>query len=191
MLFVSISIAQNSSIICKYSYDENDEVSIIISINGNAFTAIYSEFIGDGGWDKYLTGNFEKGIANCKILGCRNTGFSGDDGSSYSNIQTDCGKMVLYLAQNKSILNIDNPDPVNNENGWQLKLLKQSIDVPLTDVRNVREMPSISSKIISKIDFGKIKLELLQIGPFEKIGTKIGFWYKIKIENSEGWVYGG
>ncbi|MEI6061900.1 MAG: hypothetical protein WCR72_14440 [Bacteroidota bacterium] len=99
--------------------------------------------------------------------------------------------MVLYLAQNKSILNIDNPDPVNNENGWQLKLLKQSIDVPLTDVRNVREMPSISSKIISKIDFGKIKLELLQIGPFEKIGTKIGFWYKIKIENSEGWVYGG
>lgn len=58
-------------------------------------------------------------------------------------------------------------------------------------LRNLRESPDLSSKIISKIDPNKSNAEVIEIGKPQEIGKMYEFWYKIKINNFEGWIFGG
>ncbi len=58
-------------------------------------------------------------------------------------------------------------------------------------LRDLKETPYLSSKTISKIDPKNSKAELIEIGKLQKINKTNEFWYKIKINNFEGWILGG
>ena len=193
VFFTNYCFTQNNSKVCLYS-DNPDEgsVSLIISFDGNSFKAFYSEYPGDGVSDYYLTGTFENNKAICKVLACRNYGTSGDTGEDYNTLSTtDCGTKFLYSKSGKSIINVDDPDPLKSNLGWHMKLLNEQPKVPLNDMRNFRETPSKTGKIISKIDLSKDRLNILELGPFEIIGIKAGFWYKVSSNGVEGWIFGG
>jgi len=91
-------------------------------------------------------------------------------------------------------------------NGNQMKLLEFSgggpVDInelTLSQIRysftgaskNFRDLPNTKSNIIGKIDCKKVKIELIEIGKKEEIGKTIDFWYKVRIDDKIGWLFGG
>lgn len=59
------------------------------------------------------------------------------------------------------------------------------------DISDFRELPNMKSRILSKVDPAKIRIELLDIGNFEKEVEIPDFWYKVRINGVVGWIFGG
>ncbi|MFZ4401918.1 MAG: hypothetical protein ACOYO1_17950 [Bacteroidales bacterium] len=60
-----------------------------------------------------------------------------------------------------------------------------------TKNKKIYSSPNINSSVISTIDAKTSKIKLLGIGNFEKNGNDYDIWYKIMINEKEGWIYGG
>jgi hypothetical protein len=188
MIFViNQNYGQNASLVRKYVGTNTDWNSnnlnnyVFIKMNENSFSAYYFVQGDEGGYEvKYLKGNFEKNVAKCKILGCKSSGVS-------DIIKMDCGTMNIYLKNNKSVLMMGDPESPYDK----MELTQDTVYLSLNEIRNIRESPLVTAKVITKIDFADAHVELLDIGDFEKIGNFISFWYKVKVNGLIGWVYGG
>jgi len=54
----------------------------------------------------------------------------------------------------------------------------------------LRAEPSFNSSIFYSSD-DQLDAEIIEIGPYEKINDTYDVWYKVKINNSSAWVFGG
>ena len=54
----------------------------------------------------------------------------------------------------------------------------------------LRSEPSLNSTIFYNSD-DQVDAEIIEIGPYEKINDIHDVWYKVKINNSSAWVFGG
>ncbi len=180
------------SSVMMYALDPEDlSVHLIIDIGEDSFKAFYSEYIGDGGWDYYLSGSFSQGVAKCKVLACRNYGYNGEDGTDYNNVVDDCGTKVLYLKSQGFIINVDDPDPLATNQGWQLELLDTPASLPCFGELMLRDTPSFFGNSIATIDCENYPNEIIEIGPFENKAGLPGFWYRVRVNGREGWIFGG
>ena len=66
------------------------------------------------------------------------------------------------------------------------KILK-SLSITVIDADIVaREVLTLYPQILKKV-----KIELIEIGKKEEIGKTIDFWYKVRIDDKIGWLFGG
>ena len=78
---------------------------------------------------------------------------------------------------------------INGGSPLEMQLIETSYN--FIGVRNFRDNPKVTSKILNKVDLSKIQVKLIEIGNVETIGKETDFWYKVKINDIEGWIFGG
>ncbi len=62
--------------------------------------------------------------------------------------------------------------------------------ITITRETELRPDPSTNSKKFYNSD-EQLDAEIIEIGPYEKINDTYDVWYKVKINNSSAWVFGG
>lgn len=155
---------------------------ILISTTGSNIKALYNVYFDSmGGRMSCLSGK----VAGSTINGISYVFLAGEGGEFYGieeqkfkiEIAVDKSKIKYYLYST--------PDAEGTE--MVLTDFKYSF---IGGISNLRELPNSKSKILSKVDLLKTKIELIDIGNFEKIGAASNFWYKVKINEVEGWLFG-
>lgn len=109
---------------------------------------------------------------------------------NYSLSKTDSAQFELKFESNGDKLRITEKYSSDNQETKELTLSQLRYSFFGAN-RNFREYPNTKSFIIGKIDCKKEIIELIEIGNKEDIGGVVDFWYKIKIGDKIGWMYGG
>ena len=197
LLFISIialliantfCFAQNSNSLNFYGYDDGIEYDyIVIHINNMTVRAFHSggENVEGSSSKTFFTGSIKDGniSGNCKMI------FSFYDDETDGEI-TDEKDETFLINMNTDQSKIKIFKPKENTQS-PTGLAKAEFSYEFTGIRNFRQDPNTNGKILSKVDFANSEAELLEIGNLEKIGQTTDFWYKVKIQNSEGWIFGG
>lgn len=145
---------------------------ILMSFNGNNVNAYYFSYCdGTGGGGSILTGKKNGSIISGKMN----------------------GEMIFNIEMIPAEFKIKFNYKINGLNETQSSELfatypKYSFD---GNIKNIRESPTTTSKILLKTDVQKAKIQLIEIGNSEMIGNTFDFWYKVKINGVEGWLFGG
>lgn len=175
------AISQTSTIIKQYVEDEWG-CQILVCYQENNVRALYAGRIGSNDFKTYLTGNMNKNIISGTSIteGYFYAG-PGTEEESYSDgtfkIETDDLRSILKLFEDNST------EPIEFHSigpSWNF-----------SGNKNLRGEPSPNGKLLSKFDLADSQVKLLRIGDVQKIGKTTDFWYMVKVNDIEGWIFGG
>jgi len=172
-----INCYSQSNPIFKSYVEEEWNRQILICFQDNNVMAYFSGRIGQNEMETFFTGQMDKNIVNGKSVSLW-SGFgetSEDEGSFRIEMNSDRSKILLFENQETESI--------------EFGLVETSYG--FTGIKNFRSDPNTKAKILSKIDLDNTSVELIAIGNVEKIGSTTDFWYKVKINSVEGWVFGG
>lgn len=155
-------------------------------IEGKSVRALVcSELLNNNNKSTFVLGS----INNLTINGLRNeVKFSGGGDKA---IITQSTAISIDLTSDSSILIVRYPDSTQVQyeqfaeynNRISFRFNKGS--------GNVRERPEVTSKILTKVNAQTSGIEMLEIGPYSRFGQLMDFWYKIRVDGKEGWIFGG
>ena len=156
---------------------------ILIITTGNNVRALYNSYFDTmGGRMSCLIGQ----INRSKITGTSFV-FLSNEGGEFLGIEEQKFKIDFSTDKSKIKYYVDNTFSKDCSD-LVLSDLKYSFS---GDISDFRELPNMKSRILSKVDPAKIRIELLDIGNFEKEVEIPDFWYKVRINGVVGWIFGG
>lgn len=156
---------------------------ILIITTGNNVRALYNSYFDTiGGRMSCLIGQINKS----KITGTSFV-FLSNEGGEFLGIEEHKFKISFSAAKLRIRYTVGNTFSIDYSE-LVLSDLKYSFSGDITDLR---KLPNMKSKVLSKVDPAKTKIELLDIGNFEKEVEICDFWYKVKINGVVGWIFGG
>lgn len=190
------SLANETQLLCytrTYPYEGGSGMGdcydkILMSISKDTVNALYLSGCDatDISPESYLTGKIIENSVSGKILELEYGMDGKTTGDFYENkfkieFNTDKSKMTYYSTS------IIDQKPTSSV----LSLTEAKYTFRYGGLSNLRALPNTNSKVLSKIDLSKETVKLIAIGRMQKIGKTTNFWYKIKINNLEGWIFGG
>lgn len=156
---------------------------MLVITKGNNVRALYNFYFDTmGGRMSCLIGQINKS----KITGTSFV-FLSNEGGEFLGIEEQKFKINFSAAKSKIRYTVDNTF-FTDYSELVLSNLKYSFSGDITDFR---KLPNMKSKVLSKVDPAKTKMELLDIGNFEKEVEIPNFWYKVRINGVVGWIFGG
>jgi len=102
-----------------------------------------------------------------------------------NNIGND--KFKMEISQNKTIIKCYFG---NDSKGKDLLLYPTKLRFE-SGLRYLRVSPDENSKAISQVDVKKTSTQLIEIGKLQKKDYTTYFWFKVRVNNLEGWILGG
>ena len=101
------------------------------------------------------------------------------------NISND--KFKFEISQNKTMIKCYFG---NDPKGKDLLLYPTKFKFE-SGLRFLRVSPDENSKAISQVDVKKTSAQLIEIGKLQKKDYTTYFWFKVRVNNLEGWILGG
>ena len=111
----------------------------------------------------------------------------------YESVSTTMnGKQEIKKDNAKTVI-FENDNDKKNKN-HEKKIINASPQfscwITSKEGLRVRNIPDLSGEKISLLDY-KTKIDVYEIGKKVLIDNKLGFWLKIKIDNTYGWIFSG
>ena len=157
---------------------------ILLSIKSNIVKAIYYDCENEYNTITYLDGE----LSGLKIKG---KSITISDGGGGGNFDKSEGDFNMELSNDSNKLKYKKSEFLISNLKYSFSNIMQMSGVSVEKKKKIYESPNTISKVLSEINLKKDKVELIEIGNYEKIGKDYDIWYRVKINEFEGWFYGG